>query len=157
MFNKNFTNHIDIIIPAYNAATTIKYTLASIYMQTIRDNLHVIVVDDCSDASADYDVTIGYYKKLGLDIQKIRLPENGGPGVARQKGIEAGQSEFFTCIDADDTFTSAIALETMREGMKQMNPQFPADSIKCASASFLQLGEDVTQNVLHQNDIKEIA
>lgn len=153
MFNKDFTNHIDIIIPAYNAGQTIKYTLASIFMQTIRDDLHVIIVDDHSDSSADYDVTIGYYKGLGLDIRKFRLSENGGPGVARQKGIEAGQSEFFTCIDADDTFASALALDTMRYGMKQMNPQFPADSIKCVSASFLQLGDNVTQNAVHQNDM----
>ena len=150
--NKN--NQIDIIIPAYKAQETIKRTLASIYMQTIKDDLHVIIVDDCSPAAdQSYESIAETFKALGLDIKIIHLIENKGPGVARQKGIEAGNNQYFTCIDADDTFASAIALETMRNGMNQEDPRFPADSIKCVSAGFLQLGEDLKQTLPHQNDM----
>lgn len=155
---ENLNNQIDIIIPAYNAQETIKRTLASIYMQTIRDDLHVIIVDDCTpDGQKSYQEIADKFVALGLDVKVISLNVNRGPGVARQRGIEAGTSQYFTCIDADDTFANAISLEIMREGMKQDNPQFPADSIKCVSATFIQLGDNVTQNAVHQNDIKEIA
>ena len=162
---KKGNNKIDIIIPAYNAEKTIVRTLSSIMMQSIIDDLHVIIVDDATPLnSAKFDMETdepvmpyisiaSRFGALGMDYTIIRLYENSGPGVARQKGIEAGKNEFFTCIDADDTFASAIALETMREAMIQTNPQFPKDSIKCVSATFLQLGDELKQVMPHQNDM----
>ena len=149
---ENTNNKIDIIIPAYKASNTIKRTLASIYMQTIKDDLHIIIVDDATPDD-NYEKIVDQFRNIGLDIEVIHLDQNSGPGVARQKGIEAGNNQYFTCIDADDTFSSAIALETMREGMVQTNPQFSKDSIKCVSATFLQLGDNLQQIVPHQNDM----
>lgn len=151
---ENTNNQIDIIIPAYKANNTIIRTLASICTQTIKEDLHIIIVDDCSPAATpSYEDIAKTFQTLGLDIKIIHLDENKGPGVARQKGIEAGTNQYFTCIDADDTFASALALETMRAGMKQEDPRFPADSIKCVSAGFLQLGEELKQTLPHQNDM----
>lgn len=154
---KEITNNkIDVIIPAYNAHNTITRTLSSILMQSIVKDVTVYIVDDASsddNASEAYARIIEQFKGLGLDIHYQRLDKNAGPGVARQKGIEAGDNQYFTCIDADDTFASAIALETMREGMTQENPQFPKDSIKCVSATFLQLGDTLKQTLPHQNDM----
>ena len=151
---ENTNNQIDIIIPAYKAQGTIRRTLASIFMQTIKDDLHVIIVDDATpNGKKEYEKIASQFADLGMDVKVIHLEKNGGPGVARQKGIEAGTNQYFTCIDADDTFASAIALETMREGMTQENPQFPKDSIKCVSATFLQLGDTLKQTMPHQNDM----
>ena len=80
-------------------------------------------------------------------IREIKLEENAGPGVARQFGIDNTENEFFTCIDADDTFAGAIALETMRAGLTEQ-PIF-----KCASATFYQLGDDLKHILPHQNDM----
>lgn len=147
-------DNIDVIIPAYKAQETIIQTLSSILMQTIRNDLHIYIVDDCTPDHADeYDKVAERFIGLGLNIKVIHLESNQGPGVARQKGIEAGNSPFFTCIDADDTFANAVSLEILREGMKQDNPQFPADSIKCVSATFMQLGETLQEMVPHQNDM----
>lgn len=150
---KKGNNKIDVIIPAYNAQDTITRTLSSILMQSIVNDVQVIIVDDATPDPGEYVVIKDKFTQLGLNIKMIQLEENSGPGVARQKGIEAGDSEFFTCIDADDTFASAIALETLRNAMKQDNPQFPADSIKCVSGTFLQLGEDLKHVVPHQQDM----
>lgn len=152
---KKGNNKIDVIIPAYKAENTIRRTLSSILMQSIVNDVTVIIVDDATprlDGGA-YSYTLQRFEDLGLNIKYIRLEENSGPGIARQKGIEAGDSEFFTCIDADDTFASAIALETLRDAMKQENPQFPKDSIKCVSGTFLQLGEDLKHVIPHQQDM----
>lgn len=161
---ENTNNKIDIIIPAYKAHETIIRTLSSICMQSIKDDLNVIIVDDCCPNEAKntgiyeipktYDAIADKFQLLsGIPMKVIHLEKNSGPGVARQKGIEAGTNQFFTCIDADDTFASAIALETMREGMVQEKPQFPKDSIKCVSATFLQLGETLKQTLPHQQDM----
>lgn len=150
---KKGNNKIDVIIPAYNAQYTITRTLSSILMQSIVNDINVIIVDDATPDPGEYVIIKDKFTQLGLNIKMIQLEENSGPGVARQKGIEAGDSEFFTCIDADDTFASAIALETLRNAMKQENPQFPADSIKCVSGTFLQLGEDLKHVLPHQQDM----
>lgn len=153
--NKN--NKIDIIIPAYKAHATIVRTLASIAMQTIKDDVNVYIVNDGCPDNGKWDtyeaIAAGFEKLTEIPIEVITLPQNSGPGVARQKGIEAGSNQFFTCIDADDTFASTIALETLREAMKQDNPQFSEDSIKCVSGTFLQLGENIKQVLPHPQDM----
>ena len=42
------TKTLDIIIPAYNAKDTLVRCLSSIAMQTIRDQIVVTVINDCS-------------------------------------------------------------------------------------------------------------
>ena len=111
MKKENKNNQIDIIIPAFNAQATLSRALASIFMQTIKDDLHVIIVDDATpnNGKEDYENISKQFVDLGLDVKVISLDVNGGPGIARQKGIEAGSNQFFTCMDADDTFAGALA------------------------------------------------
>lgn len=138
-------NRIDIIIPAYKAQGTLLRTLSSIAAQSILDDLDVTIVNDCCP-NGDYQALVKMFKPF-MSIKEIKLEENGGPGVARQYGIDNTEDEFFTCIDADDTFAGALALETLREGIK-------ADpSIKCCSAVFMQLGESLQQMLPHGNDM----
>lgn len=138
-------NRIDVIIPAYKAQGTILRTLSSIAEQTILSDIDVIIVNDCCP-NGDYSAFVKMFEPY-MSIKEIKLDKNGGPGVARQYGIDNGSNEFFTCIDADDTFCGAIALEIMREGIK-------ADqSIKCCSATFMQLGDTLQTMVPHQNDM----
>ena len=134
---------IDIIIPAYKAQETIIRTLSSIAMQTIVDKVDVTIVNDAYGSYAEY---LDMFRKY-FPIKELLLTENGGAGVARQKGIDITEHEYFTCIDADDTFASAIALETLLEGIKAN------EAIKCCSASFMQLGDDLQHLVPHQNDM----
>lgn len=109
-------NKIDIIIPAYKAQKTILRTLSSIAEQTILPDLTVTIVNDCCP-NGNYSEFVNLFKPY-MNIREIQLPENGGPGVARQYGIDNTNNEFFTCIDADDTFCGATALEILREGIK---------------------------------------
>ena len=91
---------IDIIIPLYNSKT-IWFTLASIAYQDDTD-VTVTIVDDCSSSEYDYSKMLDFFKKY-LKIQYIRLEKNSGPGVARQKGIEATQAPYIMFIDSDDS------------------------------------------------------
>lgn len=143
--SKKGNNKVSIIIPAYKAHGTILRTLCSIAEQTILKDITVTIVNDACP-EGDYQDFVKMFSPF-MEIKEVMLSENGGPGVARQKGIDETSDEYFTCIDADDTFASAIALETMRAGISE------SDTIKCCSATFMQLGEDLKHMVPHQNDM----
>jgi len=81
-----------------------------------------------------------------MAIREIKMPQNGGPGQARQYGIDNTKNQYFTCIDADDTFSGALALETLRAGI-QLNP-----NIQCCVGTFAELHENL-QIIPHQNDM----
>jgi len=138
---------LDIIIPAYNAHSTIYRTLASILIQTIKDDIHVCIVNDCSEK--DYSEFVDYYSKY-YSIEEVRLDENGGPGVARQYGIDKTESPFFTCIDADDTFAGPFVL---REVLRQLE----SDPKSCMISSvFVEEQEHPTDGfkyLPHQQDM----
>jgi len=143
--NKNYRNNkIDIIIPCYKAQGTILRTLSSIACQTILEDLEVTLVNDCCPNS-DYKVFVDMFSPY-MTIREIKMPKNGGPGLARQFGIDNTGNQYFTCIDADDTFAGTLALETLRAGI-QLNP-----TIQCCVGSFGELHEGLNI-VPHQQDM----
>ena len=108
------TKIVDIVIPAYNAGNTIDKTLMSIAIQNIVDKLCVIIVDDCSDKE-NQDLYHKYMEmfKPYMRIDYVRLKKNVGPGGARQTGLDFGNSELVTFIDADDVFATSTSLFTL--------------------------------------------
>jgi glycosyltransferase involved in cell wall biosynthesis len=108
---------VTVIVPAFNCETTIKRALLSIAHQTIRP-ARVLVVDDCSS-----DGTLPRSRDAvpGLGVEVVRLNDNGGPGSARQEGLERVTSEFTGFLDADDEWhprhleRSLHALQTARD------------------------------------------
>lgn len=92
---------IDVIIPAYNAEKTLGRCLASLAAQTDGD-FRVTVIDDHSDdLTSIRDIAVGF-RHLLKDVRCIRLPDNAGPGMARQYGIDNTDGEWITFLDADD-------------------------------------------------------
>lgn len=142
---KNYKNNkIDIIIPAYKAQSTILRTLSSIACQSILNDLEVTIVNDCCP-NGNYKVFVDMFSPY-MTIREIKMEQNGGPGLARQYGIDNTNNQYFTCIDADDTFAGALALEELRAGI-QLNP-----TIQCCIGTFAELHENL-QIVPHQNDM----
>lgn len=135
---------IDIIIPAYKAKGTILRTLASIAIQSILDDVEVTIVNDCCP-EGDYAEYVSMFSPY-MVIKEIKMPQNGGPGQARQYGMDSTCNPYITFIDADDTFASALALEELRAGI-QLNP-----AIQCCVGTFMELHENL-QMVPHQNDM----
>lgn len=90
---------INIIIPCYNSRETLPKTLDSLVAQT-QTRFLVTIVDDCSEENI-LDIVEDYNEKLHIDY--IRLTENGGPGIARQAGIDANNMcDYLLFLDADD-------------------------------------------------------
>lgn len=116
-------NKIDVIIPAYNIEENIiTRCLTSIVCQTILSDLEITIVDDASDKEYIdvYEKAVNRFKDM-VEINILRYEENGGPGVARQYGLDHTSNEFMTFIDADDTFNGAFALQALRNAIKENN------------------------------------
>lgn len=99
---------IDIIVPTYKAEKTLDRVLASIYMQTIRDELSVYIVNDAD--GIDYAPLLA---KWDLNITYLTMPKNGGCGMARQFGVDHSNSEYIMFVDADDALASSLAAEIL--------------------------------------------
>ena len=98
---------IDVIIPAYKAQNTILRTLSSIAEQEILDDLEVTIVNDADD--------IGYKEFVDMfspymKIKEITMKKNGGPGEARQHGLENTTNPFITFIDNRSDYWRYIVL-----------------------------------------------
>jgi len=83
------------VIPAYNAAATLREAVDSIMAQTIPPRV-VIVVDDGST-----DDTAQVADAIAAPITLIRQA-NLGPGAATSAGLRAATTPFVATLDADD-------------------------------------------------------
>ena len=117
---KKYNRKIDVIIPAYNVPDNILFRcLSSIACQDIVNDLEVTIVDDAS-TEQNYLNVIEFFKTT-FKINLLRYETNGGPGVARQYGLDHTSNGYVTFIDADDTFNGSFALKALRNGLEMHN------------------------------------
>lgn len=93
---------VNIIMPAYYGGNLLRDALASLTAQSKR-NFVVTVVDDCSPNNIEAIVN-EYENKLHINY--IRSKENGGPGLARQAGLDFCDEKWFNYVmfmDEDDS------------------------------------------------------
>ncbi|WP_079417027.1 glycosyltransferase family 2 protein [Thiomonas intermedia] len=86
---------VSVVIPAYNACSTIAQTLDSLLAQTHR-NLDVVVVDDGST-----DGTAEILEAYAGRVRVIRQA-NAGIAVARNVSVQAARGDYIALLDADD-------------------------------------------------------
>jgi hypothetical protein len=91
---------VTVIVPAFNAASTLKVTLASISAQTY-EKFEIIIVDDGSD-----DDTAHLAHQFCVSEPRARLLEqsNAGVAAARNAGIKVARGTFIAPVDADDVW-----------------------------------------------------
>lgn len=100
---------MSVIIPCYNARDTIVKTLHSIAMQSIADEIEVIVVNDADGVK--YEDILSRF--TDLHIKYVTNPENRGCGGARNTGIREASANFILFADSDDALSNCLALEIM--------------------------------------------
>jgi len=91
---------ISVIIPAYNAEQYIRTAIESCLSQTYAP-CEIIVVDDAST-----DGTASVAESFKSLVRAIRLTENSGVSVARNRGVQASTGDWIAFLDADDWFLS---------------------------------------------------
>ena len=90
---------VSVIMPAYNASTTIEQAIRSVMTQTYTD-WELIVIDDASA-----DDTCAVVRRLMAEDARIRLvqnPENRGVAHTRNRGLDLCTGEYVALLDCDD-------------------------------------------------------
>ncbi|MEP7381182.1 MAG: glycosyltransferase family A protein, partial [Gemmatimonadota bacterium] len=102
------TIRISVIVPAWNAAGTLRVALNSLQAQTMPD-WEAIVIDDGST-----DATAAIVAEYTARDHRFRLVQqsNGGLSAARNAGIRAASSPWLHFLDADD-WMAPTAFERM--------------------------------------------
>lgn len=86
-----------VVIPAYNAASTLGRAIRSVCNQTWAPH-EIIVVDDGS-----FDATASIAREFGAPVKLIRQA-NSGVSVARNAGAAAATGDWLAFLDADDWY-----------------------------------------------------
>lgn len=90
-----------IIVPVFNGQDTLPRCVRSVLDQ--REPLggfELILIDDCST-----DGTLAFAQDLAArhrNVRVARTPTNGGPGIARNAGIEMAAGDWLIFLDCDD-------------------------------------------------------
>jgi GT2 family glycosyltransferase len=84
---------VSVVVPAYNAGGYLHACLDAILASPV-DRLELIVVDDCST-----DDTVEVARGRGAKV--LRMARNGGPGAARNRGVDEARGEIVVFVDAD--------------------------------------------------------
>lgn len=135
------TKVIDLVVPMYKAKHTLMRLLASVVMQSMRQNVHIILVQDADNE--DYSELLSIFSQM-LDIEVVVLKENAGPGKARRIGMQTGKSKYITCMDADDTFQNPFALQELYMAIEE-------NELDAVNSIFLEQIE-VTKFIPHEGD-----
>lgn len=110
---------LDLIIPVYKNMAGLYRSLFSIGTD-IGKEVYVTIVDDCS--GDNYDEVINFFQKF-FPIRVIYLDKNGGPGIARQEGLNRAIHDYVAFLDCGDTYITPTKLRECLHWAKN-NPNF---------------------------------
>ncbi|MEM7562437.1 MAG: glycosyltransferase family 2 protein [Pseudomonadota bacterium] len=115
---------VSVIIPAYNASSTICRAVDSALGQS-GVQTEVIIVDDGSTDATRAVIRATYGQNA--NVQLLTTAKNSGPGAARNLAIEQASGDWLALLDADDWFAPK-RLETLINAAIFNGFDFIADS-----------------------------
>lgn len=154
------TKKITVGVPVYKAKTTLDKLLASIMTQTISNDVAVILANDNPEDNGIYSFIKTHYPEL--DITILECDKNTGPGLARQRALDACKTEWITFMDADDVLMSPFALEELYNNItpnciEVQGPFFqeiPEGNLNSAQKmELIQSGQNFPPRITSRNDI----
>lgn len=101
---------VSFVVPMFKAKPYIGHCVASLLRQEL-DDFEILLIDDCSP-----DDTCEYARALFKDdsrVRVIRQEKNGGPGQARNRGIEEAAGEYICFADADDIYVDGAVRQML--------------------------------------------
>ena len=125
--NKEKSKDLSIIIPAYNASSTIKDCINSIISQKTKYDYEVIIINDGSTDSTK-EIVENIFDEHLLFINQ----ENRGFSGARNRGIDESVGKYIMFVDADDRLVGN-SIEIMMEKIESED----ADIVQGSYFSFV--------------------
>lgn len=115
------TPTFSVIVPVYNAETTLRRCVDSVLREGDRD-LELILVDDGST-----DGSAGICKEYEANFEQVKYicKQNGGVSSARNVGLAAAEGEWILFLDSDDSF-----LEGWLASVRKAVGEYSADLIQ---------------------------
>ncbi|MFD3931572.1 CDP-glycerol glycerophosphotransferase family protein [Streptomyces sp. NPDC058614] len=104
-----------VIVPAYKVQAYLSECLESVLGQSCPD-LELIAVDDCSPDACG--ALIDEFAARDARVRPVHLPENAGPGRARNAGLAHASGDYLIFLDGDDTLTPD-ALRAIADRLKE--------------------------------------
>jgi len=92
---------VSVLIPAYNAESTLERTVASLFAQTLH-SWEAVIVDDAS-----HDRTLQIALELAAKdcrVKVLHTRENRRQSAARNMGLKVATGAWIAILDADDAF-----------------------------------------------------
>lgn len=106
-----------IVMPAYNCQDTVGETIKSVLSQSVSDFELIIINDGSTDST---EQVLEQYQQKDERVKFTTIP-NGGPGNARNKGIELAGGNYLLFIDSDDIMRNGT-LKTYAEHIEEDAP-----------------------------------
>lgn len=160
------SSRITVLTCVYNYGRYLSKTVNSVLAQTLRPSC-LCLVDDCSNDNS-WEI-IGEYAEQnqreehevptpggniqiklgninGVDILGVRLPQNSGPSVARNIGIQFCEpsTDFFAILDGDD--------QMLPNKLEECLKPFEDERVGLVYANYYNINEDTGVKVL---EVKE--
>lgn len=154
------TKKITIGVPVYKAKATLDRLLASIMIQSISNDVAIILANDNPEDNGIYSFVKIHYPEL--DITILECDKNTGPGLARQRALDACKTEWITFMDADDVLMSPFALEELYNNITpncvevqgSFFQEIPEGNLSSAQKMQLaQNGQEIPPRITPRNDI----
>ena len=118
------TPRISVVVAFFNNEDDLGDCLDSIAAQTHPD-LEVIMVDD---GSSDHSAEIARAKAAADPRFSLLQPEHGGPGGARNRGVERARGEYLAFVDGDDVLP-ANAYELLLHALERSGSDFVSGAV----------------------------
>lgn len=131
------TPRVSIIMPAFNAGTTLSEALGSLLAQTFADWEAIVIDDGSTDTSA---AVAGEFAARDARIRVVSQA-NGGVGAARNRGLAEAVGQFGLFLDADDSI--------LPDHLARLTALASPDSAAVCAYSYRTPGGDILPAILH--------
>lgn len=135
---------VSVVIPAYNAESTIKRCIESV-LGDAHKSVEIIVVDDGStDRTAEY---IGNLASSCPEVIRLVRQPNRGACAARNAGMDAARGEFIQFLDSDDELVD----DKLQRAVLQFQENVDLQCVYCDMQFFIDSKPDRVGQAAHQN------
>lgn len=132
---------VSVIVPAFNAETTLRQSLQSALSGTY-ENIEIIVVDDGStDATADSAQQFADAEKR----MRVHRQPRGGVAAAFNAGLELAEGDYVARLDADDLWHPAKLDRQMELALRDPDAAFIYSFVRYVDGEGRVLADAPTQ------------